>query len=129
VIRITLAIEPVAKGRPRLARSGHTYTPPKTRTFENTVAVLARREYGAREPLGGPLNVSMRFVFVPGKSVKRKHHTVKPDCSNLIKGVEDALNGIVWRDDSQIVQVEGRKLYDVSGGRPRIEVTVEELAT
>lgn len=39
------------------------------------------------------------------------HHTGTPDTSNLVKLVEDALNGLAWRDDAQVVRLVATKVY------------------
>lgn len=46
----------------------------------------------------------------------------KPDCSNIVKGIEDALNGMIWKDDAQIVTLIVRKWYSESP-RAIVEVT------
>lgn len=52
-------------------------------------------------------------------------HIKRPDIDNLIKSVADCMNGIVWKDDSQIVHIgEVRKVYS---DNPGIEVEVVEL--
>ncbi len=50
--------------------------------------------------------------------------TTKPDADNYVKGIKDALNKVIWKDDSQIVSVTVAKFYSQ---RPRIEVKVQEL--
>lgn len=52
--------------------------------------------------------------------------TTKPDVSNYVKTIEDALNGICWNDDSQIVAYHEPfgKYYSAT---PRIEVEVEQI--
>ena len=51
--------------------------------------------------------------------------TTKPDVSNVLKGVEDALKGLWYADDSQIVGYgELGKWY---AERPRIEIAMQEL--
>lgn len=131
--------EPVATGRPRTrvvkpagrAAFSHTYTPARTR---NAKAYL--REYiSARcpaEPLQGALFVTVTVVLVPPKSRPKWWHeavesgavwpTSKPDVDNLAKTILDASNGIVWRDDAQIVDLHVRKAY----GRPRTVLEVGE---
>jgi Holliday junction resolvase RusA-like endonuclease len=47
--------------------------------------------------------------------------TNKPDCSNYLKGIEDALNGIAYIDDSQIVLVHVTKQYALE---PRAEIRI-----
>ena len=48
--------------------------------------------------------------------------TTKPDVTKLTRAVEDALTGIVWRDDAQVVELTARKFY---GTPERVEVMVE----
>ena len=43
-------------------------------------------------------------------------HTVKPDCDNLVKAILDALNGVAWYDDAQIVDLQVKKEYSLTGG-------------
>lgn len=52
-------------------------------------------------------------------------HTKKPDLSNLIKFTEDALNGIVWEDDSFISEIESRKFYSEE---PKTVFKIEGIA-
>lgn len=83
--------------------------------------------------LGGPLAV--RFsIYVPrpaghfGKKgllpSARVFPTVKPDLLKLARGLEDALTGICWRDDAQIVTEHLFKLY---GEPARVEVQIREI--
>lgn len=113
---------PVPKGRPRHTRSGHTYTPEKTREAEANV----RAEYieqckGFMFPSDVPLNIHCNFYMpIPkGTSKKRKaamhmgteQPLKKPDIDNLLKLILDALNGTAYEDDKQIVRIAGRKTY------------------
>ena len=54
------------------------------------------------------------------------HPAGKPDLDKLTRAVLDALTGIVWRDDSQVVHIEAWKHYD---GRPGADITVTEATT
>lgn len=80
------------------------------------------------EPFDCPLKVSCTFVFA---SPKRRQfgavHATKPDADNLIKGVKDSLEGILWVNDSRITELNVKKLYDLTGGSPRIELTLETI--
>ena len=138
IITITIPGEPVAKGRPRITtRDGfaHAYTPKKTRDYEALVDAEARKVMGLRKPLEGPLAVEVNaFMPVPASwSLTKKLAAVaqtilptsRPDLTNIVKAAEDALNGIVWRDDSQIVSLIMTKEY---GARPRLVIAVRGLA-
>jgi Holliday junction resolvase RusA-like endonuclease len=47
----------------------------------------------------------------------------KPDASNVLKSVEDAMNGVVYKDDSQIVNIHVSKVYSSVSG---VDVCVKE---
>ena len=97
MVIVELPGEPVAKGRPRFAR-GHVYTPDKTRIYENSLALAARLAMRGRTLLEGPLTVVVyAFRSIPP--------TRRPDADNHLK-ILDALNGICWKDDAQIVDAE-----------------------
>ena len=103
---------------------------PKTRVDE---ALFAAHAHGHRPaaPLEGPLAVELLFVFVPAKDKrKRAHagelaHVIRPDVDNLSKLALDAMNGVFWVDDTQIVSLTARKTY---GKRDRTEVTITPVA-
>ena len=128
---IVIAGEPVGKGRPKFSRqSGRAYTPAKTANTEAYVKSEAVRQVG-QPMLAGPLTVSVRAtVSVPASWSKKKREaalsgatrpTGKPDLDNTLKLYCDALNGIVWVDDSQIVCVYAEKKY---GENPQTELKI-----
>lgn len=118
-----IKMEPVAKARPRVTKQGHTFTPKKTKAAE--IEIKKQIKAQSPEALNGALKVEINFYFKRPKTVKRKYHTVKPDCDNLTKLVCDALNGILWKDDAQIVNLKASKNYSESNGF--IELKVEEI--
>jgi Holliday junction resolvase RusA-like endonuclease len=78
----------------------------------------------------GPLKVSLRFGLLrpKGHFGKRglkpsapQYPTVKPDVIKLARCVEDALNGLAWKDDSQIVFEELGKVY---AGSPGVQIEI-----
>jgi Holliday junction resolvase RusA-like endonuclease len=134
MITISLAGEPVAKGRPRAslrrARGGklriHMRTPDKTASYEERVRAAARTEVETLSglmslPFDGPVRIDLLAVFEPPASWSQKKraaaigreiaHTVRPDLDNILKAWLDALNGIVYRDDTQVVRVVAEKRY------------------
>ena len=134
MIVIQIPGEPVGKGRPRLGK-GHTYTPERTQRWEQAASWEARRQYQGK-PLEGPVGLTVVAEFgIPSSWPKWKReqaedgmvaHTIKPDASNVLKAVEDALQGVLFRDDSQIASVMIDKWY---GSEPRVIVEVRALDT
>jgi Holliday junction resolvase RusA-like endonuclease len=127
--------EPVGKGRPRFSRqTGHAYTPEKTARFEERLAWAAQSTMNRAPLLEGALHMTVVAYFsVPSsKSAKwktdalahRVRPTKKPDIDNIIKGVADALNKVVYVDDTQIVSLNTRKFYS---DRPRIEISIRRV--
>jgi crossover junction endodeoxyribonuclease RusA len=102
--------DPRPKGRPR-AGKGFVYTPRETVLAEHTVKAHARR--AKVRPLVGDIAIELRFY----RATRRRC-----DWDNLAKLVCDALNGIAWRDDDQIVLALIGKAHDPVN--PRTEVTV-----
>jgi Holliday junction resolvase RusA-like endonuclease len=128
--------EPVGKGRHRtVARrgaGGKTFlaniTPEKTVRYESDVAVFAAQAMAGRPLLQGPLWMHLTAFYARPKS-HPKHNppqwvTKKPDASNVLKAVEDALNGVAYRDDSQLADARVLKRWSE---RPRIVVSIGQL--
>ena len=109
------------------------YDPPKVKNFKRILRSLAVDQY-ARPPLLGPLSVSLTFYRPVQKSISQSERerrlsneskpVVKPDTDNYIKSTLDALNGILWHDDAQIVKITGEKRYS---DRPKITVSVKPV--
>jgi Holliday junction resolvase RusA-like endonuclease len=87
--------------------------------------------------LEGPVVVNFRFVFPRPKSHYRtgknahilkddapKYHTSRPDALKVSRAVEDALTGIVWRDDSQIID---EKLVKEYGDNPGVHIRIASI--
>ena len=133
-VSFTVPGEPVAKGRPRVTRNGHAYTPKKTVDYENLVRLEYERQcHGIFFDKGIPLDMRVTCYFTIPKSVSKKKRQAmidrkirpmkKPDSSNCIKAVEDALNQVAYHDDSQIVDTQIRRFYSE---QPRVVVTIQE---
>lgn len=120
-IEITLLGPPLAKGRPRFVKAtGRTYTPERTLNYESRLAHAAADVMAERPLLEGPLSVEVLIRMPIPESKPRKwkeaalagsvYPTKKPDVDNFAKML-DALNLIVWSDDSQIVELRVVKTY------------------
>lgn len=136
VIRFTVPGAPIGKGRPRVGKiGGHArlFTPEKTANYEGLVAFAGRQAMAGQPLIEGAVSVVMDVrLEVPASWSKKKqaralagqeHPTKKPDIDNVEKAIFDGLNGVVWKDDVQVVDVCKRKRYaDVPGVTVEIEV-------
>lgn len=101
--------------------------------YKSAIRMLARIQYKG-EPIDKPIEVECRFYFAPPKSYtktklkqissKQMLYTKKPDVDNLFKGVTDSLNGVVYKDDSQIVKATMFKEYS---DKDSIVVEIKEV--
>lgn len=117
--RFTIHAVPTGKARPRVTSHG-TYTPRKTREFEELVRLEYRLNGG--EHFGGdPVAVYITAGFaipngaarykIPAMLAGKIEPTKKPDADNIAKAICDALNGIAYDDDAQITELHVRKIY------------------
>lgn len=129
--------QPVGKGRARIGKvNGYArmFTPAKTVSYESTVALFAAQAMAGRPLLTGPVNMQMRVDFaIPASWPMKKQRAaeaglilpaVKPDADNLAKAICDAINGVVWKDDVQVVDLVVKKRYSV---QPGVAVRVETV--
>jgi Holliday junction resolvase RusA-like endonuclease len=136
ITMFTVFGEPVGKGRPRFAKRGNfvsTYTPQKTKTYEDEIRLMAKAAMGASEALETPVTVAIYIrVGIPASFSKQKRKdalanierpTKKPDIDNIAKCFLDAMNGIVYLDDKQVVSLHITKVYAET---PAVEVMVKE---
>lgn len=133
-IRLTIPGPPMGKQRPRFARRGRfvqTYNSPATVNYEALVKQTFAAKYPDFVPMPGPVRMTLSIFIMESKDTQRKlrkginvYPTIKPDASNVLKIIEDALNGLAYVDDKQIVWVEVVKGYSVT---PHVEVIVGAL--
>ena len=135
-ITFTIPGPAVGKGRPKAARRGNfitMYTPEKTASYESMVKVLAQDAMNGEPPTKSPCTLIMTIeVSVPASWSDKKTKlalsglifpTTKPDLDNVLKTVCDAMNGIAYDDDKQIVYCIIRKNYSVT---PKVVVHVQD---
>lgn len=135
-VRFVVYAVPKGKARARIGGgiNGHVhgYTPKSTVEFEKTIAWAYKTARQGLFPEGTPLKLTATFYMPIPKSasVKLKRslvgawHVKKPDTSNVVKSVEDALNKLAYADDSQIAWLDCKKVY---GEEPRLEIEFTEL--
>ncbi len=106
-------LRPRATARGKIAK---VYKNPRTRKDQEAF-LAAAMAYAPDEPMTAPLVVDLRFAMKRPKAAKGLQlHAKKPDLDNLIKLVLDALNGVFWEDDKQIIEVCASKHYDDDPG-------------
>ena len=128
---------PVGKGRPRATSRGgfvRMYTDAKTLGFESAVADEARIAMREWQPFDTPMQLQLSTYYPIPKSWSKKkrqmamdgeiHPQVKPDLDNVMKAVLDAMNGVVYVDDSQVINMVATKRYSSD---PRVEVYLHEV--
>ncbi|WP_425452797.1 RusA family crossover junction endodeoxyribonuclease [Ammoniphilus oxalaticus] len=135
-IKFTVLGEAVAQERARATTHRgriRMYDPQNSRDFKQYVGLVAS-QHAPRKPLEGPLKVRLAIYRPMLKSFSRRRMglaehglyrpTTKPDLDNYVKSISDALNKIIWKDDSQVVDLRVSKFYSE---QPRIEIEVELL--
>jgi len=119
----------IVPGKGGAARACSTaFDPAKSKNWKQDVRlqVLAELRKAGSVPTAheGPVVMDLFFYLPRPKSLPKrvKHHLKKPDKGNLEKGVEDALKGLIWRDDSQVIDGRTRKQY---GDPPRVVIALQ----
>lgn len=99
---------------------------PQARDYKQWVKARACEAMDGQPPLEGPLSLTITIWRLKPRSwpKRRLWPDSRPDCSNILKLVEDALQGIVYRDDKQICRLVVEKRL---GGMELLEVAVEPL--
>jgi Holliday junction resolvase RusA-like endonuclease len=125
--------EPIASGRHRSTRGGHSYIPPKTRSERQRIKDAGAAAMNGREMFAGAVRVEHRVEKLIPISVSKKRRALmllnlirpitRPDFDNYSKML-DALNTIVWRDDSQVVDYRFQKVYSQ---QPKIVLTIFDV--
>lgn len=128
-VLVHLPGEPRGKGRPRafvMRGRAIMHTDSKTKKYEELIRGAARNAMKGRPPIEGPVDLAVEahFSIPPSWPKYRKQaaldgsklHTSAPDTDNIVKAALDALNKIVWIDDSQVVRIIASKHYGTTPG-------------
>lgn len=117
-ITFTVFGDPVPQPRVRMTKRGLAYTPDNGIKAYRQAIALAAKDAGAVPTTDAPLQLEVTLLFVRPKShyTKRGVRPTAPplprgDCSNYLKGIEDALNGVAYADDKQLGRVAVEKRY------------------
>jgi Holliday junction resolvase RusA-like endonuclease len=137
-IHFTIPIVPKAQKRDRIGSfggHGRSYKDKTQSQYEGKVAALIA-QYRPEKPLEGMIELSVvAYLPIPkSKSKKWKQDALKgwirpitkPDCTNITKNIEDIMNGVFYRDDSQIIESHTSKWYSDT---PRWDIIIDEVGT
>ena len=119
MIRITAPLIPVPFKRV-MTNGKRRYNNPRYTEFKMELGYYALKAMGGRAPLKGAVRIRAHFSR---RKPKRITSRLWGDVDNHLKSVLDALNGICYEDDAQVVEVTGTKSY----GEPRVLIEVEEV--
>lgn len=125
--------KPIGKGRPRLGKYG-TYTPEKTKSYEALVKYIFINEFKNFKPFTGYIEANITAIFEVPKSYSKKktkelldghnNYDNKPDLDNIAKIILDSLNGLAYKDDSQVTILHVNKEY---GEQAKVIVELKEF--
>jgi len=135
-VTVVLLGHPTAWARSRPRPGGGYINPQKQRDHTTALQVVAMQEMAGRRPFDEPLrmDIEAQFEIPPSWSRRRREGALrgderpakKPDLSNILKQIEDAFNGIIFRDDALIVEYgRARKVYS---DQPKVVVTIQPIA-
>lgn len=125
VYKFTVPGNPVGKGRPRLSR-GVIYTPRETSDYESWIVHNFKYQYPRVLPSTQCISLTIIATYHTPKKTKHIEPRGKgyPDLDNVIKIVMDALNGVAYGDDSQVVCIYSHKRYSEES---QLEIEIREV--
>lgn len=114
---LTIEGNPIPCLRPKI--KGKNFYDTQSKIKENYGWQVKSQLHPSFTPMSDPIHLRLEFYMpIPVSYSKKKKellngmfHFKKPDLSNLIKFVEDALNGIIWMDDRIITSINASKYY------------------
>ena len=125
MLRFTIPGKPVPKQRPRISTKNgivRAYTPKNTANYEKLVANISMFNRIDDVVLLGPISVKLLIFLERAKSNKDLFPITKPDIDNYAKSILDGMNGVIYKDDSQIIDLHVQLRY---GLEARVEVMID----
>ena len=121
--------DPKGKGRPRFTRAGkftRVYTDKQTLDYEALIKFFAAEAMGSTDPLETPVSVFLYIRHAVPQSYSKKRTEAclsgleqpckKPDIDNIAKTFLDAMNGVIFKDDTQVIDLHVKKVYSAVPG-------------
>jgi Holliday junction resolvase RusA-like endonuclease len=129
--------DPKGKGRPRFTRAGkftRVYTDKQTLDYETQIKFFAAEAMGSTDPLETPVSVFLYIRHAVPQSYSKKRTEAclsgseqpckKPDIDNIAKTYLDGMNGVVFKDDTQVIDLHVKKVYSAV---PGVDVMIMEI--
>jgi len=129
--------DPKGKGRPRFSRAGkftRVYTDKQTLDYEAVIKFFAAQAMGSTDPLETPVSVFLYIRHAVPQSYSKKRTEAclsgleqpckKPDIDNIAKTYLDGMNGVIFKDDTQVIDLHVKKVYSAV---PGVDVMVMEV--
>ena len=129
--------DPKGKGRPRFSRAGkftRVYTDKQTLDYEAVIKFFAAEAMGSTDLLETPVSVFLYIRHAVPQSYSKKRTEAclsgleqpckKPDIDNIVKTFLDGMNGAIFKDDTQVVDLHVKKVYSAV---PGVDVMVMEV--
>lgn len=127
-MKLTISGEPTPKARARTVKSGHSYTPQKTKDAEENVKAAWLDEFGSYQMTLSPVRMVIRFYLKAPQTVQKQHDDLecvpakgRSDIDNFCKLLMDGLQGLAYQNDSQVYSLHAEKFYSTN---PRTEVEI-----
>jgi Holliday junction resolvase RusA-like endonuclease len=100
---------------------------PKSKGWQQLVAEQAQA-VAAEGLFLSPVALTVTFHLPRPQSLPKRvvQHTKKPDLDKLVRSTKDALKGVLYGDDAQVVELRARKVYAPTGSAPCAVITIEE---
>ena len=119
-VEIFAAVDPIPLARPRVnTKTRQAYYPARSQQFKKTLAYIAKAQMKGKPPITGRLKIQIELCRNCKIDSKKFG-----DVDNHLKAIFDALNGITFTDDAQIVSVLCTKF---KGKEPYIRIIIEEI--
>ena len=87
-----------------------------------SMVALSAQAAGCK-PIDAPIIITMKFRVKRPKSVKRDYPTVAPDLDKYVRSVNDALTGVAFTDDSQVIKIIASKEY---ADNPGVDIEISD---
>lgn len=126
-IYIKVPGKPIGKQETQVNTKTHrAYKPEKTKLYFKQIQLIAQNYMQRRnlKPFEGAIDFRLDIILKEKLESKHFAPTIKPDSSNVLKTVEDALNKICYKDDKDIIHHEIHKWFGVKEG---IIITVKNI--